>query len=361
MAARLKLGAQAVAVAGVAALLVLLVWRITHRPPPPRVGAPAPGFSLRRLDGTKTVSLAGLRGKTVVLNFWASWCGPCKAEAATLERLWQRYRGKGVVFLGVDSNDAASDARRFVAAHGITYPVVRDAHGLVAANRYGIAALPVTYVIDPRGRLVGDRVLGPVNEKVHRRPVRAKPRGGDGLVTRALKLGGQLVALGCVAGLLGLLVWRLTHQQHAPKVGAAAPGFTLPRLAGDGSIALASLRGKAVVLNFWASWCVPCKAEAKALETAWKRYRGRGVAFVGVDYHDVTGDARRFVAAHGLSFPMVQDGSGDVTSGRYGITAVPETYIVDRNGRLVSHIAGPITGSAFAEAFTQGLEEALAS
>jgi cytochrome c biogenesis protein CcmG/thiol:disulfide interchange protein DsbE len=165
--ARLKLGAQAVAVAGVAALLALLVWRLTHQTPPPKVGGPAPNFALRRLDGTATMSLASLRGKTVVLNFWASWCGPCKQEAATLEQLWNQYRGRGVVFVGVDSNDTASDARRFVAAHGITYPVVSDGGGRVAADRYGIAGLPVTYVIDRQGRLVGDRVLGPVDEKAH--------------------------------------------------------------------------------------------------------------------------------------------------------------------------------------------------
>jgi cytochrome c biogenesis protein CcmG/thiol:disulfide interchange protein DsbE len=178
-------------------------------------------------------------------------------------------------------------------------------------------------------------------------------------VSRRLKLGGQVVALACVAGLLGLLVWRLTHQQHAPKVGTAAPGFMLRRLGSGGPVSLASLRGRPVVLNFWASWCVPCKAEAKALEAAWTRYRRR-VAFVGVDFHDLAPDARRFVAAHGLSFPMLQDGSGKVT-GAYGITQVPETYIVSREGRVVAHIAGPITASGFSAAFQRGLAEALRS
>ena len=167
MPARLKLGAQALAVAGVAALLTVLVWRLTHQTPPPKVGQPAPAFSLGRLDRKGTLSLASLRGKTVVLNFWASWCGPCKREAPALEKLWRDYRGKGVVVLGVDSNDLSGDARRFLSAHRITYPVVSDPNGLVAANRYGIAALPVTYVIDSRGRVVGGEVLGPISEKAY--------------------------------------------------------------------------------------------------------------------------------------------------------------------------------------------------
>jgi cytochrome c biogenesis protein CcmG, thiol:disulfide interchange protein DsbE len=180
-------------------------------------------------------------------------------------------------------------------------------------------------------------------------------------VTRSLKLTGQLVALAAVAGLLGLLVWRLTHQQHAPKVGTAAPGFTLSLLTGKGEIDLTDLRGKPVVLNFWASWCGPCKSEAKVLEQSWRRYRGQGVVFVGVDFHDVARDARRFVAAHDLTFPVVQDGSGDVTSGRYGVSQVPETYVVGRAGKILVHIAGPITSASFAGEFRRAVAAALRS
>ena len=179
-------------------------------------------------------------------------------------------------------------------------------------------------------------------------------------MTRQLRLSLQLLALVCVAGLLALLVWQVAHQQHVPEVGAAAPAFTLRRLEGTGHVSLASLRGKAVVLNFWASWCDPCKSEAAVLERDWARYRSRGVVFVGVDYHDLASDARRFVAAHGLTFTMLQDGSGSVT-GSYGISQVPETYVLDRQGRIVAHLAGPLTDRGFAGRFRTAIAKAVAA
>ena len=151
----------------------------------------------------------------------------------------------------------------------------------------------------------------------------------------------QATALVAVAGLFALLVWRLTHQSHPPKLGGPAPMFSAKRLEGDGAIDLAALRGKPVVLNFFASWCEPCKAESKVLEQASRQYADR-VVFLGVDYHDVTSDGRKFLRAHDITYPTVQDGSGKVGD-LYGLTGVPETYFIDARGRLVgSHIEGTV-------------------
>ena len=178
-------------------------------------------------------------------------------------------------------------------------------------------------------------------------------------MTRQLKLVAQALALAGVAGLLALLVWKLGHQQHAPRVGAEAPAFTLRRLDGQGNVSLAAYRGKAVVLNFWASWCQPCKGEAKVLERDWSQYRDR-VVFLGIDYHDLESDARRFVDVHGLTFPMLDDGSGNVTHGKYGVSQVPETYVVGRDGRVLAHLAGPITNPTLAGEFRNAIAKAAA-
>ncbi len=166
----------------------------------------------------------------------------------------------------------------------------------------------------------------------------------------------QATALVAVAGLFALLVWKLTHQSQPPRLGGPAPTFSARRLEGNGSIDLASLRGKPVVLNFFASWCEPCKAESKVLEQAWRQYADR-VVFLGVDYHDVTSDGRKFLRAHDITYPTVEDGSGKVGD-LYGLTGVPETYFIDAQGRLVgSHIEGTVAHQQ--DKFFNGIKAAL--
>jgi cytochrome c biogenesis protein CcmG/thiol:disulfide interchange protein DsbE len=165
-----------------------------------------------------------------------------------------------------------------------------------------------------------------------------------------LKLGAQVLALGVVLGLLGLLVWKIVNQERStiPQQVAAneqpqAPNFDLPRLDRSGTLSLSSLKGKAVVLNFWASWCAPCRDEARDLERAWDRYRRHGVVVLGVDQQDVSSDARAFAKKHGMTYPLVRDGPGHVVA-KYGLTGVPETFFVGRSGKLVGkHIAGRVS------------------
>jgi cytochrome c biogenesis protein CcmG, thiol:disulfide interchange protein DsbE len=178
-----------------------------------------------------------------------------------------------------------------------------------------------------------------------------------------LKRGLQGVTLAIVAGLLGLLIWKVAHQTKgaAGELAAGktppAPHFNLSRLDTKGKLSLASLRGKVVVLNFWASWCNPCKTEVPRLEAAWRRFRSKGVVVVGVDAQDFSGDARRFMRKYDVTYPNVHDGPGNVLP-KYGVTGFPETFFVGREGKLVGE---RVQGEISQEKLVAGIRRALAS
>lgn len=115
-------------------------------------GRPAPAFVLPAVEGGGAIELQAFRGKVVVLNFWASWCAPCRREAPHLQSAWTAYRDRGVQFLGVDILDDRAAARAFVSEFGITYPSAFDPEGSLADD-YELLGLPTTVVIDPEGRM----------------------------------------------------------------------------------------------------------------------------------------------------------------------------------------------------------------
>ncbi len=173
----------------------------------------------------------------------------------------------------------------------------------------------------------------------------------------------QLIAIAAVVGLLGLLVWRVARGEAGGGFVAAiregkrpvAPEFVLPviwkhdetwppqgrQALADGKLGLRELRGYPVVVNFWASWCIPCKEEAPELAAAATRYRDR-VVFLGIDIQDFTGDARKFMDDVDAPYVSVRDGTSK-THSAYGLTGVPETFYLDRRGRAVFHSIGAVS------------------
>jgi cytochrome c biogenesis protein CcmG, thiol:disulfide interchange protein DsbE len=164
-----------------------------------------------------------------------------------------------------------------------------------------------------------------------------------------------LAVLVGVCAVAALLTFGLTNRAalgSAPLQPRPAPDFALPALdADEHGVKLSDLRGRVVVVNFWASWCAECRTEQAALNQTWQRFRDAGAVVVGVNFEDAPGDAAQYVAEAGISYPVVVD-EKSATALAYGLRGVPETYVVDRTGRMVERFVGPVDSDRLSDTVT---------
>jgi cytochrome c biogenesis protein CcmG/thiol:disulfide interchange protein DsbE len=168
----------------------------------------------------------------------------------------------------------------------------------------------------------------------------------------------RLVAvLAPVLGLVGLLAYGFRTDPReipSPLLGRPAAPFSLAPFDG-GRFDLAEQRDRVVVVNFWASWCVPCREEAPVLEAAWQAHRNRGVVIVGVNVQDSEPAARTFIETFGLTFPNGPDPGGRIAI-EYGVYGIPETFVIGRDGRIAYKHVGVVAPPTL-EARIQGALE----
>ncbi|GAC1438322.1 MAG: TlpA disulfide reductase family protein [Solirubrobacteraceae bacterium] len=166
---------------------------------------------------------------------------------------------------------------------------------------------------------------------------------------------GPAASIAVAAALLALFVFGLAKQSDNRSLDQAvisgkrppAPNGSLPLLDAAGSRSLAAYRGRVVVLNFWASWCGPCADEAALLQHTQQQLQQRGSGTVlGVAYEDNTPDSLNFERRHAITYPSLRDASGTLAQ-KYGTKALPETFVLDRLGRVVAISRGQITQQAF--------------
>ncbi len=154
------------------------------------------------------------------------------------------------------------------------------------------------------------------------------------------KVSSTIVGVAVVAFLLLLSYGLLSGPGSAPLSEGPAPDFSLQLFDGD-QLSLASLGDQVIVVNFWGSWCEPCREEAPVLEKAWQEYQGQGVTFIGIAYKDTEGKARAFLDEFGITYPNALD-PGNKVGRAYRVQGVPETFFI-KDGEIASLYIGPLT------------------
>ena len=299
---------------------------------------PAPSFRLHDQFG-RWVSLAGLRGRPVILTFMGATCTtlcPVVAESIrrTLVELGPQQEAPAVVAISTDpEHDTPAAVMRFSRDHRLLHrwhylvagratltPIWRAYHLYVAPKnaprQIADAHTSATYLIDAAGR---ERVLMAGSPDVV---------GLDRDVRILLGLSGVSVAQVAIP---------------APQVGHPAPALTLPGL-GGGRLSLKSMRGKVVVLNFWATWCSPCKSEMPLLQRWYQGVKRKGVVVLGVDQQEGRKDVSPFVQQVHVTYPIALDTDG-VASAQYDVAGLPTTLVIDRHGIVRSFKPGILDAS----------------
>lgn len=151
------------------------------------------------------------------------------------------------------------------------------------------------------------------------------------------------ISILAVLALVGLLTYGLLRTGgDSLAIGDPAPAVKLPKLEGPGEGSLANYRGRWVLVNFWASWCPPCREEAPALEEFQKQHGNAEVSILGIDSGDLSDDGKAFVDRYGLSYPQLHDGQGSAADD-FGTSGFPESFLIDPSGRLQLVWKGPLT------------------
>ena len=166
---------------------------------------------------------------------------------------------------------------------------------------------------------------------------------------------GIIITFAVVLTLLGLLAWGLKKAQAGPLDNGLAPDFSITGFDGR-TVKLSELRGQVVIINFWASWCPPCREEAAYLEETWRKYEGRGVIFIGVDWVDTEKEALAYIKEFDITYLNGPD-IGTRIAEAYNIQGVPETFFVAKNGELRGVHIGPLKSPELDEKIEELLAE----
>ncbi|HEX6185795.1 MAG TPA: TlpA disulfide reductase family protein [Pyrinomonadaceae bacterium] len=321
---------------------------VTAQPAPPVKVEPAQFIpedifnrELKDLDG-RSFSLADYRGRVFVINFWATWCGPCRLEIPELNKARAEYAARGVEFVGLTTENPQLDAERvrdFAREFKMEYKVGWADAETAGALKMG-SAIPQTLVVAADGRIV------------------TRFRGyNDKIVPRMLRDG----------------IEKALNPSPPPATPAPSSFQSVPAAVFDAELKdadgagffMSSYRGRVFVLNLWATWCGPCRLEIPELNRIYKDYSGRGVEFVGLSTEDPTEDGERvrdFVSLFEMKYKVGFADRETALALLDGNNSIPQTLVVAADGHIVTRFRGysnrmpPLVRRSIEQALAHGAE-----
>lgn len=309
------------------------------------VGKPAPTFTLRDLNGIE-VKLEDFKGKMIILNFWATWCPYCVREIPYFIELYEKYRDQGLAIIGVSTDRQGIDVvKSYVNHHKINYPILM-ANLKVQKDYGGVQSIPVTFVIDKEGKIVR-HYNGYKDKDVFIQDIKSflgnntnsteklessEPEGSKKTVNpvEALKLD-AFEKIEIQAGDRDFTSVSSTPPDVlSGKGNQEAPDFVLVDMSNKG-VQLSSLRGKVVLLDFWATWCDPSHKAMTYLDSLYKKYGDKGLMIIGMNNEGDQDRAMTFAKSR-ISYPVIL--SADKQFKDYSVTAIPSLFYIDKMGKV---------------------------